>query len=307
MRIKGLTEGALMVSVYTVLLLLSIYTPLFLIAFIFLPLPFTISTVRHGWKQGIFIAMVAVFITLIVSLPSILLTVMMALVGVTMGECYRRGRSAYTAFIWGLLASLGGQILTIFLTALLFDINIIEEIQHLINESVQTSKALLGQAGLAGNVDTIQQFTSMMTLMVPFMLLISSAQVALVNHWLTRKIAGRLGMEIVGFPPIDTWRLPTSLIWYYLILLLTSLLIPVQQGSGLHLILINAMPILQLAIMLQGLSFLAFLGKLKKWPKKWLVLFIIMMFLFPILFELVVLIGIMDLGFPIRSYFTNRG
>src|SRR5699024_12520400 len=84
---KKITDGALLMAIYIVLLIMSVFIPVFILIGLFiLPIPFIIYASRYNWKPTLLIIFLALVLSLlfatIVSLP---LTLIASLGGLAIG------------------------------------------------------------------------------------------------------------------------------------------------------------------------------------------------------------------------------
>ena len=89
-RTRLITEGAVLLALYAILLLASLYMPVLGAIFMFaLPLPFLIFTIRYQLSGACMLLGAAVLVTLIVSSPlSIANTLMFGVTGVILGYMF---------------------------------------------------------------------------------------------------------------------------------------------------------------------------------------------------------------------------
>src|SRR5699024_1000996 len=112
--------------------------------------------------------------------------------------------------------------------------------------------------------------------------------------------------KVHHFPPFRTFKLPTSMIWLSVIALLivwfgTDSESPIAMRANI----IHAL--ICLLMFLQCISFMLFFAHLKKKSKDLPITAIILTVLFPmVLFYLVLIIGIIDLGFELRKYLSEK-
>ena len=112
----------------------------------------------------------------------------------------------------------------------------------------------------------------------------------------------RLGVDIPKFPPFREMRLPKAVLWYYLVVLIVTLFFELDQGTFAFMVFANATIVLRGLLFLQGISLIHFYFYEQKWPK-WAVI-LATIFAFP-LQSFVLLFGVLDLGFNIRSFMKD--
>ena len=122
--------------------------------------------------------------------------------------------------------------------------------------------------------------------------------------WITVIISGsvlkKLKHEVISWPKFKDIQLPKSIIWYYVIFILLATFIKVEPTSYLHMVFSNLNVIF--ALLLTARSDIYRLLAYRKGFTKGvpIISFIACMFI-PMLFPLVTILGIIDLGISLRS------
>lgn len=136
---------------------------------------------------------------------------------------------------------------------------------------------------------------------IPMAIVMFAVYQAVLAHWLSRKILTRFWRPVPRMRPMKDWRLPRSLIWYYLVILLLDLVIPFEAGSLPSVLLLNAMPLITYAMAVQGIGFLFFLADAKGWNRALPIAAIVAVILIAPVVQLVAWLGVVDLAFPLRD------
>lgn len=136
---------------------------------------------------------------------------------------------------------------------------------------------------------------------IPMAIVMFAVYQAVLAHWLSRKILTRFWRPVSRMRPMKDWRLPRSLIWYYLVILLLDLVIPFEAGSLPSVLLLNAMPLITYAMAVQGIGFLFFLADAKGWNRALPIAAIVAVILIAPVVQLVAWLGVVDLAFPLRD------
>ena len=138
---------------------------------------------------------------------------------------------------------------------------------------------------------------------VPSRVMIASFGLAFIIVILNLAVVKRLGDSGPSFPPFREMKLPSILVWSYLVVLLIGLLGAPEQGSTLYLTYVNAAVILRFLLLIQGLSLVHFYLYEKKSPK-WLT--VISTIIAILLSQITILLGVLDTGMTIRSWITRN-
>jgi len=223
--------------------------------------------------------------------------------GIVLGEAYRRRKTARAAITAGVVGYLAMYLILI-LVATMLGFNLTSEIAASTRETVD--RFMVDSAREMITEETMQGFIDLYVMLIPLILIASSTLLTAITHTVSRRIANRTkGLSIPSLPPVRDWRLPRSFVWYYLIALFAELFVPVDRESFLSTVVVNLVPLFMFAFVVQGLSFLFFLGHEKR--KKWIpwVGLIAVVLLNPLTMPFS-LLGVFDTAFPIRDRFRRK-
>lgn len=303
-----LTEGAIFVAIFTVMTLATFIPLLSLFVIILLPVPFVIYTSRHGVQAGMIVLIASSIITMlfftIFSLP---LTIMMGIGGLCIGHAIYKKRSAYETWGYGILGFIFGLLFTVAVAQLLFNVNFASEFESMAMEQMQTYLSIVESIGMTGgetNVDfetIFQEQIRLMINLIPAVLVFTAMFMAFVVQWVSYRIINRINKKAYQFPPFRTLKLPASVLWLYLIIILISFI--GLDSSGIFYIGVqNALIILEMLLVIQGFSFIFFFADHRKMSKAVPVISIVLTVLFPIfLLSFVRILGIIDIGLNLRE------
>src|SRR5690606_4054561 len=125
-----------------------------------------------------------------------------------------------------------------------------------------------------------------------------------ITHTISRRLLNWLGIEAPSLPPIHEWRLPRSLVWYYLIVLFLNFI--TQPESALYTFILNLYPILLITFAVQGIAFYFYWAHEKGRGRVIPIMGAILCLLFPPLMYMTSLVGVFDTAFPLRRYVRNQ-
>jgi uncharacterized protein YybS (DUF2232 family) len=309
-KVRSMLEGALLSGIFIILMFLTIYTPLGIVTAMALPVPFTIFAARHGVKFSLLVVAVSALLTIIIgALPSVFSAIFAGLLGVVMGALYRQGRKATVVFLGGTVASLIFFLGSVVISYYFFKINPITSIQSMLTESIKMSETMLNQFGASDpkQVEMLKNMVALIGKLIPMLLILGSAQFAIINHWLSRKILKRLGTDVSSFPAFREWSWPKSVMVYYLLVLIASMFMEKQGITGiLNVILLNIKPILDIMMIIQGLSLIFYFAHAKGYGKGIPIVACVLVFIFPAFPFILILLGILDLGMNLRARMVSH-
>ncbi|AKR12290.1 YybS family protein [Bacillus thuringiensis] len=303
---KFITEGAALLAIYAILLLISMYVPILGTVVTFaLPLPFILLTIRHKLSNVLVVFVAALFVTIIVSQPmNLVKTIMFGLIGIVLGYMYKTRKKPVEILIAGTLAYLIGFVLIYVASIKFFNIDIMKQMQSVFSESMVQSEKIVSAIGMPiskEQKELLTQMNDILQSLFPSILVLVSVCFSWITVIISGSVLKKLKHDIIPWPKFKDIQLPKSIVWYYVIFILLATFIKVEPTSYLHMVFSNLYVIFALLLVLQGLTFISFLAYRKGFTKGVpIISFIVCMFI-PMLFPLVTILGIIDLGISLRS------
>jgi len=303
---KFITEGAALLAIYAMLLLISMYVPILGTVVTFaLPLPFILLTIRYRLSNAFVILTAALFITVIISQPmNLVKTTMFGLIGIVLGYMYKKRKKPVEILMAGTLAYLIGIMLIYVASIKFFNIDLMKQMQNMFNESMAQSEKIVNAAGMPiskEQKELFAQFNDVLQTLFPSLLVMVSVCFSWITVMISGSVLRKLKHDVIHWPKFKDIQLPKSIVWYYVIFILLSTFIKVEPTSYLHMVFSNLYVIFALLLVLQGLTFIAFLAHSKGFTKGVPIISFIACMFIPMLFPLVTILGIIDLGISLRS------
>ncbi|NRD77402.1 YybS family protein [Bacillus sp. BRMEA1] len=311
-NVNKLTEGAILLAIFAVLILITIYVPIIgSFLNLLLPLPFILFSAKNDLKLIGAFTIAAVFISFLAgSFLGISITLIYGITGIILGYLLQKNRSRTMILIAGSLTFLAGTVIFYVVSASFFHFDIIHEIKDAFKQSSAMSENMLKAMGKADQIETIKKqnedTVKMITTLAPSFMILASIIIVMIIQWICFPIAKRFGVQIQQWGNFRNLSLPKSLLWYFLIALGANFLFHPQDGTFLYTVIQNAVYILEMFLMVQGLSFLLFMLYQKSTPKGIGIIIVLLAFTIPIVHYIIMLLGITDLGFNFRKRFINK-
>ncbi|MGM7703267.1 YybS family protein [Pseudalkalibacillus sp. Hm43] len=303
-RTRALTEGAILASVYAVLFLITLYIPVLSIVTLFLlSLPFILYTVRHGFKKSLlFFATTLVLSVIVGSLAAINVPILFGSVGIVLGHLYRKKSGMFAVLLGATLTYLVNFVLIYVMSIILLDINLATQLKESLEESIRLTEEVGGMLGgdVEQTVGQLRELLSIVPYILPALIVILSVFFAFLTVVVSNLFLKRFKIEIPDWKPFRYWSFPKSIIWYYLAVILLFLTNP-EEGSALYIITMNLYLVLEIVLVIQGLAFIYFYFWKKNKGKTIPVLITISLFIIPVGFYVIRILGIIDLGFDLRN------
>ncbi len=311
-NVHKLTEGAILLAAFAVLLFITINVPVLgsFLNFV-LPLPFIMFSAKNTMKNIVAFFVAAIFISFIAgSLMGLGLMLIYGAVGVVIGYMLQKNKSRTAILIASTLTCIVGLVIFYAGSVAFFKVDIIHELTRALNESTKMSESMLKSLGRQDQVDQMNKQTAnlmkMLEALAPSILIMVSLISVFVIQWVCFPIVKRFGTAVQPWGKLKNLTLPKSLMWYYLISLAGLMLFQPQEGTYLYLVFINARYILEMFIVLQGLAFLFFIIHQRSMAKGLGVFIVILTFIIPIVHYIILLLGITDLGYDFRKRLEKK-
>ncbi|MFN3092676.1 YybS family protein [Bacillus pumilus] len=308
---KALVEGAIMISIFSVMMLFYLYMPLLsIIFFLAAPIPIILYTIRHGLKKGIAAGAIGIVISFLIgSLAGLMSAPILIAAGLGMGVFYSR-RQPGNAIITGALIYLFSFLISFIVSVQLFQVDIMGIAKESVEQMIPMLESVLKQSGASEQniAKQLKQFREMQDAALsalPVALLIGVTLLAFVNHWFVQPLIKRFVKDMPVLKKFKDMRLPKSMVWYYLLTLLL-MLIQTEKGSFLWLVQTSAFQILFILVLIQGFSFIFYYCHEKSISKAVPIFAIVLGVLYPPVGVIVRIIGIADIGFDLREKVKNK-
>ncbi|WP_066366190.1 YybS family protein [Neobacillus fumarioli] len=311
-NVSKLTEGAILLAVFAVLMFITIYIPILgIITNLVLPLPFVLFSVNNNLKYIGAFAIAAVFISFIAgSLIGLITVLMFGITGIVMGYMVQRKASRSAILIGSSLILLVGLIITYAVNVAFFHFDFFKELIDLFKRSEAMTEDIMKSSGKTDQLKKVKQQYEMIFQMIhtlaPSLFIFASIFYAGLIQLICFPIAKRFGMKVPIWGEFRNLTLPRSLLWYFLIAIGANMLFHPQEGTFLYIVLQNAFYILEMFMVIQGLSFIFFILYQKSAAKGLGVIIVILAFTIPTIHYIIMLLGITDMGFDFRKRFMNK-
>lgn len=304
---KKITDGALLTVAYTVLMVLAIFIPTFILVAIFLlPIPFIIYASDYDWKPSlVMFGAVIIISSLFATIITLPLTILVGLGGIMIGTALHRNLNAYEIWARGSIGFVIGLLLLFLFSQLVLQINWATEIDQLMKESMQMSQDIMKQFNMKEQSEEglklLQDSLAQVKDLLPAGIALLAIFLAFITQWLSYKVINRLKGKKLYFPTFRKLNLPTTIVWIYFLAFIVSLL-DTDPNSIIYIAVHNVLVLSGMFIVIQGFSFIFFYAHHKKRTKLLPIISVILTLLFPLLLlYLVRVLGIIDMGFRLKD------
>ncbi len=293
---KGVVKEGLLASGLFFLLLAALIVPVVNLAAIwFLPLPFFILRVKQRLTAFILpVVLIGLFLYLFPTPALLFLSLFALLVGLTMGHFYAQKTSAGTDVVLsGLVAGLIGA--WGILLAGQYWFHMIDGLRKVWEELWSDTSRTLETAGVLPADFIIPPVESF----IPVMLLFVLIPMSLLNFWVGQRWLQRLQFPGKYLPAFREWRLPRPIFFFYVAVLVMTLLMGEDENNTTISLLFGVMWVLQILFLIQAFSFLSFLLHRYQKSNAWLIL-VFLLSMTP-LSMILQLLGMLDAGTGLRE------
>lgn len=304
---KRLTQGAMMVAIFAVLIAIAFYIPVInIIATVFALLPIAWFSAKYDRASSILVAAIAVIITFffggILIMP---FSIIFAAVGVAIGDALRTKKSKLFLLMSSSLTLLITFAIQYLISLRLFEFDFIKDSMQLMRKSYEQAIAFSEQ--MTGSQVVTEEYLNVlfdtMEMALPASITLGVFVLAFILISVNLPILKRLKIDVPKFAPFKNMRLPKAILFYYLVVLIINLFVKPEVGSMLYVIVLNFSFLLWVLFTIQGLSFIFYVIEEYGAPKFLKVLTAVLTI--P-LYSFFVLLGIIDLGFNLRAFIKGK-
>ncbi|WP_054958318.1 DUF2232 domain-containing protein [Paenibacillus dakarensis] len=293
-------------SVIYLLLLLSLLTPFSILTAFLLVLPVAILFTVQNVRSFILHILPVWLIVGIIHPIYVLMGAYFLIPGLVMGYGYRKRAPAMRVLKMGMSTFLLEMLLLLMIGTAFFQLNLSTYVDEIVKLTTAPLEQMGLDSGIAGQMvwtpEMLDALSERTMQMIPFALIISSFLMTVITHALARPILNSMGYSVPALKKAREWKMPRSLIWYYLIVMIMSYASKDSSSGFVDMIVFNAMPLLQICFMIQALGFFFYLTHEKKWHPIVPFLAAIPIVFFPPM----IILGILDLVFPLRQSISNK-
>ncbi|WP_147536006.1 YybS family protein [Bacillus marasmi] len=306
-----LTKGAMFLTIYSILLLITLYVPLLgSVTVFFLPLPFILFAAHNNLKSSFVLIVGALLLSMIVgTMLTIPLTWVFAVMGVSIGYLISQQKSRWVILSTTSFLTLINIIAIYVVSVVFLNVNVIKSSMDMMHESFQMSYEMLESMGQKPNEQVIQQLEAsikMFEILMPSIFVMSSFLLVFFIMLISMPFMKRFGVKLIDWIPLRELTLPKSLLWYYIICMGISLIVNPEPGTYLYIAITNLVYILQFAMIIQGVSLIFYYCHVKGFGKVVPVVVVVFSMLLPFLLYIVRIFGIIDLGFDLRKRIAKK-
>ena len=282
-------DTLLAISAIILLTLLNLFVPLFsLFVLVVWPIPVVIIAVKHNINQaGLVIGAAALINGIFLSPLMGLMTVIgFGFIGFVLGGCINENLSPLKSLIFTILAVLLSQTLIFGVSTYIIGYNFNHIINNALDMLLQTPQI---------DQTLITQFKSIITMLFPAMVIISSTVMGILNYFVSIWFLNKQGYDIETFTPIHYWRFPKLLVTLGILLTLIF---------NYHKFLVNINVILFFVAFLQGFAVgFFYINKRDSFFLNTLYIFLVL--IIPFLSIGLIFIGLVDMWFDLRKLSKN--
>lgn len=309
LQAKVITEGAILLALFSVFLFISLYIiGLGMITVFLLPLPFIIFTLRNGYQKAFVLFVAALLLSFVIgSVFTLFSALLFAATGVVIGELFRRKKGYYQVLLGGSITFLLGSVLLYVMSILLFKMDIIKESLDSVEQSMDMAIKMLSGFGQQPNekmINDLKNTIEMIQYLIPISFILGAFLFTCIALFLSKPVLKRLNLYHEPWPALRELTLPKSLIWYYLLFMILSFF-KFEEGTFAYIAIVNFFYLFQILMIIQGFSFVFFYCYDKGYKKAVPIVVTILSFLIPFLLYIIRILGIIDLGFDLRKRLTN--
>lgn len=303
---KKMAHGVMMVAIFAILTLMVNVPIIGLIIYFFVPFPIAWYSAKYDRNSSIIVAIVGCIIpSILLGVIGLLVSTLLAVTGLIIGEGLRNKKSKLSIYL-----STAMTVLIIFafqyiILVKVFSIDFVKKSLEILRDSYEEQLQISSEA-LPSNISPQELLDTMfqsLEMGMPSIITLGVFLYSIVTIAAVFPLLKQFQVEVPKFTNFSNLRLPKIVLWLYLITLIINLFIQPEIGTTLYVIVYNFSLILWVLLVLQGISFIFYCLEVYKLPKflKGLTVIVAVP-----LYSFLILIGILDLGFNVRSIVKGK-
>ncbi|SCZ76614.1 YybS family protein [Acidaminobacter hydrogenoformans] len=311
-RTRSMTETAIVAAIGAIATIMGYYVPFLNIFLIFTAIPFAIITLRSGISYGVAGAFIASIIVAMATNPiSALITLISSGVnGIFLGVVVQKKLKAWPAIVVTTLATLFSLYLSYYVVLPITGVDLNLQMDMMIEEMKVTMEAMQDSMNAdaqatAESTQMLENYTRNMKLLIPSAIVMSALASAAANYMLFRVILKRMGVALPDMKPFREFRLPGSVFFGMLIMIVLSYLAGYFGLIQSEALLANIYMVFSMAFVLQGVAVIVYFFKHIPGQKllKWL---LVVMLAFTGGTIYLALLGMSDVMLNFRKRYESR-
>ena len=312
-KLRGLTEGALLAAMSVILALAAVYLPVLgSFAAVFWALPLMVTTRRHGLKLGIMgtVTATAVMALIIEPLIALKMLISFAPTGLCLGYGFRQNFSSVKIIGFTIVASTLAKIAALLLVFFVTDINPFTFEGQAMKSAVADVLTLYSQAGvdaeqIASTEAEAEKMLEMLGMLMPLIIALLGVLDACSNYMIAKLVLMRLNYEVPSLPDVADWHLPQVFL-----LLFGFSLVGLYWGSTreidlLYRVSVNVNMLTMLSGAIQGFALIFALTRHFKVSKFVRAAIVFLFIINGLLFQTLAFVGLFDMYFDYRKRFSK--
>ena len=315
MKTRAITEGALLAAITVITALISNYIPFMSVLIFFLPVPCVILYQRHGLAVSAVSSGAAILILLLFMDPISVVSIGLfsSFPGLVLGWCYKKKKDGFFRLCAGYVIYLCVFILAILLFQLVSGVSFMEDYINTLNEASSGVMQVYQSSGVLSTDQIASLQTEVDSLMTSFKLMLPACflLIPFFMSWFTIVLCDytlrKLRISFYPLTPLYEWQLPRSFKLFSVVLIIGTAVLMYGFPDVSETYSVTIMAVLSVIFGLMGFSFIFWLTRLKLAGKgKWLrIMYVILCLLIPVLFEVVLFIGMLDVYMGLRRFFIK--
>ena len=301
---RALVEAALLTGVTVILILMTLYVPLFVAVGIFI-WPLALIYIRDGGKYSIMSLVIAGIITAMISDPVTAFGLMLTygISGILLGLCIDRKKTSTFTIIAMTAVTFIAMAVSIKVLSIIAGQDIIAQMMTTMSQSLESATKLYSSIGMPE--ETIKQFKTMFDvnsfkMILPSGLFFAAFMVSIFTYSFAKFIFKRFGYEVKPVKAFSEWYIPISIAFAVITLVLASYALSYFKIVKTQIYLVNSIMLLRIVFSVTGLSVIDFFLK-KKDVSKAVRILIYFFLVTTSLSQILFFVGIIDYALDIRK------
>lgn len=310
---KALVESAILTSLMVIIVLLSLYVPLFtLVGFFIVPALIALISTMNGMKYGVLSVVIALIVCAIMYDPftSVALLSIFGLTGLAQGYAIKRNKSASEIILISAVTFIAMIALNYAATTFIVGQDLIKQLFINLDKTKHIYVDMYMKLGLSKEkinemMSTIPTYYSF-KMLLPTSIILGGTGMSFICYVITSKLFKRFKLEIPKLKRFREWYPSPKLVMSVMVILLISFAMKAMKIGNGEYYLFNAFNFFACLFDINALALISFLLGKYNVAKPLIVIICIFILTTPLLGNVIYIFGVMDYIMDYRKLDTMR-
>lgn len=311
-KTSSLTEAAFITGILVIFSLIGTF--IFSVTDFIYPIPIIILAKRKGYRVSLLaLIAAALIITMLLGIQvGIYYIVLFSPVAAVMAFLISKNKKPSIVLAAGTVSYIISFVLMIMISQVIVGVNFVDQIKEIFTQSLNIQESLFEnfkslQIDIEDFKESYNQLLEMTIIIIPAVIILMSAAMTAINYFIVYKLSKRLKINVIPINDFSKFKLPNNLYIGILIILIGMVILKQINYPNYQNLYTNIIFLIMMLMFVQGLALIRYLFIKYKLSKVIRIIIVVLIFLNPIIFNGVMIVGAAETLFDFRKLRRKRG